>query len=75
MPDDVAALKAEIARLRSVCEEFDVDPDWKPEPPLYWVMTKTDAMLSSLTRSLLPSVADRITRPNPLLDYLMRNQP
>ena len=73
MSDDVAAQKDEIARLRSVCEKFGIDPDWEPEPPLYWVPTKSEAMLSSLTRSFLPSIGDRMIRANPLLDYLMRN--
>jgi hypothetical protein len=29
--DDITALKAEIERLRSLCEDHDIDPDYVPE--------------------------------------------
>lgn len=76
MADDprIAELQAEIARLRAVCEEFDVDPDWRPEPRMYWVEAPWEASLHAMITATMgarrPAIIEAVTRTNPLLRHL-----
>jgi hypothetical protein len=72
--DRIAELEAEIARLRTVCEEFDVDPDWVPPKPRYWVPELWEARLTELSRDtarrLAPGIVASLSRDNALLRRL-----
>lgn len=74
--DDVATLKAEIARLRDVCEEFDVDPDWAPVAPLYGppvAPEMLDRLIAQVLTARSSMLAVSVTRNNAFLRHLMLN--
>lgn len=76
----IEQLEAEIARLRAVCEEHDIDPDWVDEPykPIFGPPTalqaRFDALMVNSTRYLADKLAEELFAPNPLLNSLMANR-
>lgn len=68
---NIEALEAEIARLRALCEEYDIDPDWPvSQAPSY--SGPPDVLTTETLRSRGVQLAESVMQNNPLLRYLSK---